>query len=155
MLERSRCTYEGCHEGCAGGSPTSKGTGLLRRVWERVVPIQIDVRFDAELVDCPNPRCRPLYPVDRGYVSSCRATFCPLLQNFSRPQEEYSAKHPETSNQLHSICFRCLAPLLFVQELSMTGAAMGILTVVGHATDSLVNAVGLASLLYARRKVRR
>lgn len=35
----------------------------------------------------------------------------------------------------------------------MTGAAMGIMTVVGHATDSLVNAVGLASLLYARRKV--
>lgn len=35
----------------------------------------------------------------------------------------------------------------------MTGAAMGILTVVGHATDSLLNAVGLAALLYARRKV--
>ncbi len=30
---------------------------------------------------------------------------------------------------------------------------MGILTVVGHATDCLLNAVGLAVLLYGRRKV--
>jgi len=35
----------------------------------------------------------------------------------------------------------------------MVGAAMGILTVVGHATDGLLNAVGLAVLLYGRRKV--
>lgn len=30
---------------------------------------------------------------------------------------------------------------------------MGVLTVVGHATDCLLNAVGLAVLLYGRRKV--
>lgn len=40
------------------------------------------------------------------------------------------------------------------QDLSMVGAAMGVLTVVGHATDCLLNAVGLAVLLYGRRKVK-
>lgn len=39
------------------------------------------------------------------------------------------------------------------QDLSITGAAMGVLTAVGHATDSIVNAVGLVVLLFARRKV--
>lgn len=36
----------------------------------------------------------------------------------------------------------------------MVGAVMGVLTVVGHATDALLNAVGLAVLVYGRRKVR-
>ncbi|CAM9657053.1 unnamed protein product, partial [Ectocarpus sp. 12 AP-2014] len=39
-----------------------------------------------------------------------------------------------------------------LEEMSMVGAAMGILTVVGNATDGLLNAVGLAVLLYGRRK---
>ncbi|CBN73921.1 hypothetical protein Esi_0009_0050 [Ectocarpus siliculosus] len=39
-----------------------------------------------------------------------------------------------------------------LEEMSMVGAVMGILTVVGNATDGLLNAVGLAVLLYGRRK---
>ncbi|CAN0355578.1 unnamed protein product [Pylaiella littoralis] len=44
------------------------------------------------------------------------------------------------------------AVVLNLEDLSMVGAAMGILTVVGHATDALLNAVGLGVLLYGRRK---
>ncbi|CAM9404411.1 unnamed protein product, partial [Hapterophycus canaliculatus] len=44
------------------------------------------------------------------------------------------------------------ATVLKLEDLSMVGAAMGVLTVVGHATDCLLNAVGLAVLLYGRRK---
>lgn len=50
------------------------------------------------------------------------------------------------------VCFVVLQLCCF-QDLSMVGAAMGILTVVGHATDALLNAVGFALLLYGRRKV--
>ncbi|CAN0015041.1 unnamed protein product [Ectocarpus sp. 4 AP-2014] len=39
-----------------------------------------------------------------------------------------------------------------LEEMSMVGAVMGIFTVVGNATDGLLNAVGLAVLLYGRRK---
>ncbi|CAM9453955.1 unnamed protein product [Ectocarpus fasciculatus] len=39
-----------------------------------------------------------------------------------------------------------------LEEMSMVGAAMGILTVVGNATDGLLNFLGLAVLLYGRRK---
>lgn len=55
---------------------------------------------------------------------------------------------------LPQIFFFCVCTRLRpTQEMSMVGAAMGILTVVGNATDGLLNAVGLAVLLYARRKV--
>lgn len=40
-----------------------------------------------------------------------------------------------------------------LQDLSMVGAAMGILTVVGHATDCVVNLAGLAVLVFSRGKV--
>lgn len=78
----------------------------------------------------------------------------PLMLELSRPHEEHSANIPKHETTCTRYVTDALVDdLLLVQELSMTGAAMGIMTVVGHATDSLVNAVGLASLLYARRKV--
>lgn len=40
-----------------------------------------------------------------------------------------------------------------LQELSLAGAAMGYMTVIGHALDIVVNAAGVMLLLHARRKV--